>query len=237
MDAARGPQPRRDPPVKVHTYVREHSVRCPGKNLRYLGGEPLWRRTLRRYADHDVYLDTDSEAVLESCRTDPELFHVTAYPRAHEHRIREPGLGMTWRFLEEHVPDADEPVALVHVTSPFLDPIRVETAWGVVADGRHYDSAASVTEIQDYCYRTGRDGYPVPLNHDGRRIPGTQKLEKVWHLNHAFFVFSRRSLERWNHRVGERCLFVPLPFPESLDIDHPEDFRMAEAVLAAGIAP
>lgn len=217
--------------MKVHTYVREHSVRVPRKNFRQLGGEPLWRRTLRKYRGHEVYLDTDSDALIREIQADPEMAHVLAYPRAPEHRTGEPGLAMTRRFLAEFC-KPDEVVALVHVTSPFLDPRRVEHAWEQVVRGP-YDSAASVTLIRDYCYRTEARRL-IPLNHDGRAIPGTQTLTPVVRLNHAFFVFSRRSLDRWNHRIGEDCLTVPLPHPEDLDIDYEEDFRIAEALVAGG---
>lgn len=221
--------------MKVHVYVKERSERVPRKNFRHLGGGPLWKRQLLKFCDHEVFLDTDSREILAEVEGSEDLSHVTAYARLLDHaQDPNPGLAMTWRFLEEFVARRDEPVAVVHVTSPFLRVETVERAWEEVEAGK-FDSAASVTEVRDFCYRRGGRGELVPLNHDGRHIPGTQDLEPVVHLNHAFYVLSHDSLSRWGHRVGDRPLLVPLRHPESIDIDWEEDFRLAEAVLASGV--
>ena len=217
--------------MKIHIYVRERSERVPGKVLREIGGVQLWKHTMLKFRGHDVYLDTDSRRILADCEADPDLSHVTAYARHHHHAMNpEPGMAMTERFFRDFVTDPIEPVAIVHVTSPFL---RIETVERMVSEvrGGTYDSAATVTRIRDYAYRE-QGGAWIPLNHDGRNIPGTQSLEPVFHLNHAAFVVTKDSLARWGHRIGARPYMHVTEFPENLDLDWEEDFALADAVVA-----
>lgn len=218
--------------MKVHTYFRDRSTRVPGKVHVEIGGEPLWRRLCLKFRGHEVFADVDSPRILAAIEGDPELAHVTAYPRLGEHaEAKEPGLAMTRRFLREFVEDPLEPIAIVHATAPFLEVATVQLLQDAVESGE-YDSGATVTRIQDYAYRMTGPFTWVPLNHDGRTIPGTQQLEPLYHLNHAAFVVSRDSIERWGHRVGARPYMLATEHPENVDIDTPEDVAFARAVAA-----
>lgn len=218
--------------MKVFLYIKGQSERVPRKNFRELGGAPLYLRMLNRLNGHDVYVDTDSPEIIEGCK---DLPHVTAYARKLEHCTAvNPVTAMTSRFLNECVSNPREPVALVHVTSPFLKMDTLAQMEAIVRD-EDYDSAATVTEMHEFFYR-GEGGSWIPVNHDGREIKRSQDLTPLTYPNMAAYVFTRESHERCQHRIGSRPYFKTIHWPESLDIDWEEDFQMAEAVIAGGLA-
>jgi len=219
--------------MKVLITIKENSLRCPGKNFRMLGGEPLYKRALRKFKDHQVFLDTDANWVLKEVESDPGLGHVVAYSRSKEAiEAQDPSLLLIKNFLTK-VSDEREHVALVHVTSPFLRVKTLESAVERLMTNSHHDSACSVTNIQNFFFRPSLNG-PLPVNFDTRCIPKTQDLEPMIQLNHAFYVFSKESFERTGHRIGFKPYFYPLGFPENWDIDTEEDWdwttKLAELV-------
>ena len=223
--------------MKLFIYIKERSTRLPGKNFMVLpNGEPLWKHTMLAFAGWDIFVDTDSEAILCDLKADARLAHVTGYLRAPEHSRSEgmglsnPVVDMTDRFIAERVTDPDEPLAVTHVTSPFIKPDTIRRGMKQMQDVG-YDSVLSVDVIQNHMFRRG-GGDPefIPVNFDSRFIPRTQDLEPIFILNHAFYAFTARSFGKWHGRIGEKPLLSPLEWPENVDIDTERDWRVMLAV-------
>ncbi len=222
---------------KIFTNIKHISERVPEKNFRLLGGVPLYKRMLYRFKDYDFYIDTDSERILQEVAADPELSHVTAYMRTKEDaEAVNPGINMTYRFLEEHVQDEHEPVTVLHVTSPFLKESTVRDALNrFVTEG--YDSVASVDVIRNFClrksYHDGKEVKYIPLNFDFRHIPRTQDLEPLYVLNHAFYMFTKHSIKKHDNRIGNNPLFYEIDHPENFEIDWEPQWKMAEYIVSS----
>ena len=221
--------------MKIFTNIKQDSVRVPAKNFKDFGGVPLYEHTLRKFRDFQFYVDTDSDEIIENCNTNPALSHVTAYKRLDLHKNMEnPGILMTQSFLDLHVEDEDEIICVVHVTCPFIEVDTVHKCRSAMIHA-DFDSACTVNVIRNFClrksYHDGNEVKYVPLNFDFRHIPRTQDLEPVYELNHGIFMFTKRSMRKYDNRIGANPYFCETKFPENVDIDLPHDFDMALHIL------
>ena len=206
--------------------IRLNSRRVEGKNLRLLGGRPLMT----------YILDTlrDCERIDETyvyC-SDPDI--ARHLPDGVKFLRRDPALDSDSTLGEEiydaftREVDADIYV-LAHATSPFIRRATVDDAVVRVGSGE-YDSAFSAERIQTFAWYEGRT-----LNYSPERVPRTQDLEPVFVETSAFFVFRREVWRDMRRRIGLRPYMAVTDRIESMDIDYPDDFRLAEAIVAAGL--
>ncbi len=207
--------------------IRLNSRRVEGKNLRLLGGRPLMTYildTLRRCERIDeVYVycsDPDIAGLLPDgvrfLRRDPALDSDST-------------LGKEIYDAFTHEVEADIYV-LAHATSPFIRSATIDDAVARVESGE-YDSAFSAERIQTFAWYEGRT-----LNYSPERVPRTQDLEPVFVETSAFFVFRREVWRHMHRRIGLRPYMAVTDRIESMDIDYPDDFTLAEAIVAAGLA-
>ena len=206
--------------------IRLNSRRVAGKNLRLPGGRPLMT----------YILDTlrDCERIDETyvyC-SDPDI--ARHLPDGVKFLRRDPALDSDSTLGEEiydaftREVDADIYV-LAHATSPFIRRATVDDAVARVGSGE-YDSAFSAERIQTFAWYEGRT-----LNYSPERVPRTQDLEPVFVETSAFFVFRREVWRDMRRRIGLRPYMAVTDRIESMDIDYPDDFRLAEAIVAAGL--
>ena len=118
---------------------------------------------------------------------------------------------------------------LAHATSPFIRTSTIEQAVTKVASGEH-DSAFSAERIQTFTWWQCK-----PLNYSLENIPRTQELEPIYVETSAFFVFEREVWTEQHRRIGDKPYVAVTDRIESIDIDNPDDFTLAEAIVAAGL--
>ncbi len=66
------------------------------------------------------------------------------------------------------------------------------------------------------------------MNFDSNVVSKTQDLEPVVMGNGAFFIFTKKEFMKNKNRTSNNNCFYPITFPESIEIDTLEDFRLAE---------
>ena len=118
---------------------------------------------------------------------------------------------------------------LAHTTSPFIKTSTIEDAVKKVQSGE-YDSAFSAEKIQTFTWWQGE-----PLNYTFERVPRTQDLEPVYVETSAFFIFRKELWREHHRRIGFKPYTAVTDRIESMDIDNPDDFLLAEAIVAAGL--
>ena len=62
----------------IYIPIKENSQRVLGKNFRKLGDSSLWRRTVDKFSEFKIFIDTDSNEILEECK---EINNVEAFER------------------------------------------------------------------------------------------------------------------------------------------------------------
>ena len=211
--------------------MKAHSSRVPGKNFLPLGNRPLFRWILDTLLSVDeiakIVINTDAREILSGHGiVDSERIVI---------RDRVPELcgddvSMN-RIIENDIGNAPaETYLMTHTTNPFLHADTIRRALHDYCEAMAHeraDSLFSVNRHQTRFYRA--DGTPV--NHDPANLIPTQELEPWFEENSNLYLFSATSFARTKARIGEKPLLFVTPKRESLDIDDPEDWALAEALV------
>ena len=96
------------------------------------------------------------------------------------------------------------------------------------ADSRtgEYDSAFCAVKIQDFLWKDGE-----PLNFDAANIPRSQDLEPIYRETSGVYVFTKEVFRMLHRRIGVRPYVKEVTYKEAVDINNPEDFALAEALV------
>lgn len=206
--------------------IRLNSQRVEGKNLRELGGRPLMTyllETLTRVQNIDeVYVYCSNAAVQQYLPAGVKFL------QRDERLDSNTTLGEEIYDAFTREVEADVYV-LAHATSPFIHAATIANAVAQVESGE-YDSAFSAERVQTFAWWQGS-----PLNYSLEHIPRTQDLEPLYVETSAFFVFRREVWREKHRRIGERPYMAVTDRIESMDIDNPDDFLLAEAIVTAGL--
>lgn len=206
--------------------IRLNSQRVEGKNLRLLGGRPLMTYLLGSLATaqniDEVYVYCSNPAIREY------LPEGVKFLQRDERLDSNTTLGEEIYDAFTSEVDADIYI-LAHATSPFIRTATIEDAVARVESGE-YDSAFSAERVQTFAWWEGK-----PLNYSLQHVPRTQDLEPVYVETSAFFIFRKDVWRTLHRRIGERPYTAVTDRIESMDIDNPDDFLLAEAIVAAGL--
>ena len=204
--------------------IRLNSQRVEGKNLRELGGRPLMTyllQTLTRVENIDqVYVYCSNPAIV------PYLPEGVTFLQRDERLDSNTTLGEEIYDAFTHEVDADIYI-LAHATSPFIRSATIADAVAQVESGE-YDSAFSAERVQTFAWWKGQT-----LNYSLEHVPRTQDLEPVYVETSAFFVFRANVWREKHRRIGDKPYMAVTDRIESMDIDNPDDFLLAEAIVAA----
>lgn len=206
--------------------IRLNSQRVENKNLRMLGDRPMMTYMLESLTKvgniDEVYVYCSNPSIKEF------LPEGVKFLRRSESLDQNTTLGREIYDAFTQEVEADLYI-LAHATSPFIRPTTIEQAVAAVESGE-YDSAFSAERIQTFTWWQGE-----PLNYSLQNVPRTQDLEPIFVETSAFFIFGRDLWLNEHRRIGDRPYIAVTDRIESTDIDNPDDFLLAEAIVAANL--
>lgn len=121
-----------------------------------------------------------------------------------------------------------------HVTSPFINAQKYEEIiskyFKCLEEG--YDSLMTTTLLHTFLWQDSK-----PLNYDRtlEKWPRTQTLAPIHEINSGAFLASTNVYKEQHDRVGEVPYLFTLDKLVSQDVDWPEDFFIAEALVEKGL--
>lgn len=196
--------------------------RCPGKNIRILGSKPLLQHEL-----DNLKLTGLCDSISVFCSSEdinsflPEGVDFVKRPEY----LDLPTSNFTQifnMFMELH--DADIYV-YAHATAPFITVETMKQCINAVLSGE-FDSAFCALKLQDYLWQDGE-----PLNFDATNLPRTQDLKPVYQETSGIYVFTKEVFQNYHRRIGKKPYIKEVSIKEAVDIDNPEDFELAEALI------
>lgn len=113
---------------------------------------------------------------------------------------------------------------MTHTTAPFISAESIKKGLDAVASGE-YDSSFAAKKLQDFLWKDG-----VPFNYELNNIPRTQDLPALYEETSGFYIYTSDVITKLNRRIGENPFIVEVGEIESVDIDEPEDFMIADAI-------
>ena len=200
--------------------IKHNSQRVPNKNFRSFGGVELYKHTLYKFNQYRIFVDTDSENVLNEIKKDEKLAHVIPLKRKKHlvgHKVSV--CSLIRDFVQDY--EVEDVIAQIHVTSPFLRP---ETLSAAAQKIHEYDSVVSCNVLQTRIWRKEKYGY-CPVNHNPLKLEQTQDLPKFYEENSTFYIFKPETIINGS-RIGKNPYFYEITHPENLDIDTEEDFKV-----------
>lgn len=196
--------------------------RCPGKNTRILGTKPLLQHEL-----DNLKLTGLCDSINVFCSSEdvvPFLPKGVNFVKRPEY-LDLPTSNFTQifsKFMELY--DADIYV-YAHATAPFITVETMKQCIEAVKSGE-YDSAFCAVKLQDYLWQDGE-----PLNFDATNLPRTQDLKPIFQETSGVYVFTKKVFQDYHRRIGRQPFIKEVSFKEAVDIDNPEDFELAEALV------
>jgi len=128
-------------------------------------------------------------------------------------------------LLDEFVSKVDSEIyVMLHATSPFVTSGTIIRGIKGVSSNE-YDSAYPVQKLQKFVWFNGS-----PLNFSLNPVPRTQDVEPVYCEIANPFIFRKEVFTEYRQRTGKKPLPLEQSWIESVDIDEPEDFEVAQLV-------
>lgn len=202
--------------------IKLNNERLPGKNTKLLGEKPLIQYELENLLKTEmldsinVYCSSE-----EICKFLPE--GVTFIKRPEFLDLSTSNFTQIFESFMNTV-HADIYV-YAHATAPFITVETIRECIEAVVSGK-YDSAFCAYKIQDYLWQDGE-----PLNFDATNIPRSQDIKPIYRETSGVYVFTKEVFLKYHRRIGLYPYVKEVSFKEAVDINNPEDFELAEALL------
>ncbi len=114
---------------------------------------------------------------------------------------------------------------MTHTTAPFISKESIEKGLNAVKSGE-FDSSFAAKRLQDFLWKDG-----MPFNYELSSIPRTQDLEPLYEETSGFYIYKKDVITKLGRRIGDKAFIVEVGEIESVDIDEPEDFMIADAIF------
>jgi CMP-N-acetylneuraminic acid synthetase len=208
--------------------MRENSERVPRKNYRELAGKPLYQHILLVLQASpqisEIVVDTDSASIQEGVAANFPAVKVLQRP---EH-LRAGEIPMNEILLHDTAQVPADFYLQTHSTNPLL---RAETVSQAITTFLEtypqHDSLFGVTELHTRLY----DAAGRAINHNPNELLRTQDLPPVYEENSCLYIFTRDTLQKRGHRIGDTPILFPVPRDEAWDIDEEIDFQLADFLM------
>jgi CMP-N,N'-diacetyllegionaminic acid synthase len=218
--------------------ARGGSKGIPGKNIRLLAGRPLIEYTIRAAQDSGVIdrliLSTDSQQIAEvGSRLGVEVPFLRPAVLAEDDTPMLAVLEHALRFLEGGG-WSPQIVVLLQPTAPLRKPRHIVDAIALLR-ATACDAVASVVEVPrhlspDYVMRI-IDERLKPFLPEGQALTRRQDARTAYARDGTVYAFWRKTLVMTGSIYGNDCRPLLLAPQESVTLDAPEDWPVAESRL------
>lgn len=214
--------------------MKAHSARVTSKNFRDIAGKPLFRWILDTLMEtpviDKVIINTDARSILsENGLTDGDC-EGRVLIRDRKPEICGDFVSMNL-VLEDDIKAVESDIYfMTHTTNPLLTKKTINAMVANFNKGLNSntgDSLFSVNKHQTRFYTP--EGKAI--NHDPDNLIRTQDLLPYLEENSCGYLFTRESFNNTQARIGNSPILYETPPLESVDIDEPEDWFMAESLL------
>lgn len=206
--------------------MKGHSERVPNKNLKIFNGKPLYHcivNTLLKCPQIvEVCINTDSEKIKDDVKNNFDRVRTIDRPES----IQGDFVSMNEVIEYDLSVIKGDYFLQTHSTNPLIKSTTISDAIHEFQDTLgNNDSLFSVTRLQTRLY--WKDGKPI--NHKPGELLRTQDLPAVYEENSNFYIFSKDSfMAAKKKRIGLSPKMFEVNKLEAIDIDEPEDFKLAE---------
>ena len=213
--------------LKALLPMKGNSERVPNKNMRDFNGKPLYHAIMNsllnsKYIDK-IVINTDSEIIAKDAKENfSDKIIIINRPKD----IQGDFVSMNDIISYDLSQLEGEHFLQTHSTNPLVRTETIDDAIKSYFDAlEKFDSLFAVTKLQTRLY----DKNAKPVNHNPNELLRTQDLEPLFEENSNFYIFSKTAFKNAdNKRIGLKPQIFEVNKLEAVDIDEPEDFKLAE---------
>ncbi len=215
--------------IKFFIIIKRNSERIKNKNFIKIKKLKLYKYLFNELKNEKVFIDTDSSEIINNAnlyknftfyRRDPQYIKLE---ESKKYKIS-PVYLLIQNFLNKYCNDNDI-IVTTHVTSPFIKKNTIYKAIKFLEKG--YESVSAVTYHREFGLLKKNKKY-TNINFDFNIVNKTQDLDPIVLLNGAFFIFRKKTFIKYNSRFSKNHYFYEIKYPESIDINYPEDVALAK---------
>lgn len=202
--------------------IKMENERLPGKNTKLLGDKPLLQHAL---------INLSQTKLCDSINVFCSKEEITSYlPDNISFLKRESYLDLPTsnfnQIFDSFIEKIDADIyVFIHATAPFVTVDTMKECIQAVIS-KKYDSAFCATIIQDFLWADNQ-----PLNFDASNLPRSQDLKPIYRETSGIYVFTKEVYLKHHRRIGNTPFIKIVSYKEAIDINNPEDFSLAEALL------
>lgn len=212
--------------IKALVAVKEKSVRVENKNIRPFFGSNILELKIRQlkriFNDRDIVVNSESDKLLEIA----ERYNVTTIKRDEKYTKSDIPMSEVFKNMAENI-DTDV-IAYANTTSPLIKDETISNTLNVFRHGfknGEIDSLVTCRDVKEFLWLDNK-----PINYDTKIQPRSQDLPEIVALAFAVSIIPRELMIEYKNIIGKKPYFYKLNEIESLDIDTPLDFFIAERV-------
>jgi len=206
--------------------VRSGSVRVKNKNIRDFNNSTLLELKIQQLQKiekiDEIIVNSNSEEMLSIAKS------MGAIPIKRDDYFASNTVSMSEVFedMAKHI-DA-EYILYANCTNPLVKTVSYVNAIDMFFKNlNQYDSLVSCHDVKEFLYLDGK-----PINYDPAQQPRSQDLPNVIALNFAISIISKSNMINCKNIIGSNPYFYKLDEVESVDIDTPLDFFIAERLYS-----
>lgn len=224
--------------------ARVGSKRIPGKNMKELNGHPLISYTIAaakqaKIFENRIYCSTDDQKTADfACRMGVNVPFLRPAEQA-----RDESTDFDWiSYLAERVIEPFDVIFNLRPTSPFRTSDTIKRAWHEWQENQPCSSMRAIEKVRQHplkMWRQQKSGTIVPfINNalDGSFNNSTQSLPTAYIQNGSLEIFHLSTLRRYGNVSGHLIAPFFTADYEGFDINVPDDWILAEALIEKGLA-
>jgi len=201
---------------------KEASERVVGKNLRDIGGKPLYKHIIEKALNSNldkVFVITNSEIAKEEIRKmGAEVLEVPDW------YFGKTITGDKMLTYPAELIDSDIYLQLF-ATAPFLSSETIDKSINILEETNH-DSVFTVNKKHDWVWHNGR-----PITYYPGNLPRSQDAVPLMTETTGLYGMTKEALMTLRRRVGNSPFMLEIDHIEGWDIDEPLDFALAELFI------
>lgn len=217
--------------IAIFVPIKKRSTRIENKNFKKLGSKPLYlwtfdtlndlRSSYKRYDPDvtiDVYVDSDELELRDICKKYSYNF-IERLPELAEDSASGNDL-LEYHFNTFNTYDI---YCQCYITCPFQSWNSIFNCLRALINDHNYDSSLLSHSRQTWYWYNG-----FPINYNPKELGRSQDSIPVIQETTGFYAINKSAYNRVRCRIGDYPYFHNVGILESIDLDNPEDFKLAE---------
>jgi CMP-N-acetylneuraminic acid synthetase len=215
--------------ISVVIPAKGNSDRLRDKNLVKVLDKSLTEMACEKFLKskiiNDVYLDTDSEKIID------DVLHLFSKGLKLIRRPKE--------LANNNITANDLMIYALHsinkcdlllqsfVTSPLLRIETIDQCIKKFLKSKKFRSFLTVESTKEYWWSKSRN----PINFDVKKLPNGVDLEKIYKETHGLYGIYTKDLFKYKNRFGINPMLIETSKVEGLDINDEDDLKFLKAIM------